>query len=127
VPIVSLSFPDQMIRDMDDIQKSLGFTGRSELVRAAIRLMLEDKREKDSLRGQVAAILAVTHNQEDEEPVTRIKHSFEDIIRTHLHNKITRTNCVELFLLEGDAQKIASMSNGFQKEDKMKSVKLVVV
>jgi len=127
VPIVSLSFPEQMIRDMDDIQKSLGFTGRSELVRAAIRLMLEDKREKDSLRGQVAAILAVTHNQEDEEPVTRIKHSFEDIIRTHLHNKITRTNCVELFLLEGDAQKIASMSNGFQKEDKMKSVKLVIV
>ncbi|TLY16391.1 MAG: CopG family ribbon-helix-helix protein [Thaumarchaeota archaeon] len=127
MPIVSLSFPDQMIRDMDDIQKSLGFTGRSELVRAAIRLMLEDKREKDSLRGQVAAILAVTHNQEDEEPVTRIKHSFEDIIRTHLHNKITRTNCVELFLLEGDAQKIASMSNGFQKEDKMKSVKLVIV
>jgi len=127
VPIVSLSFPDQMIRDMDDIQKSLGFTGRSELVRAAIRLMLEDKKEKDSLRGQVAAILAVTHNQEDEEPVTRIKHSFEDIIRTHLHNKITRTSCVELFLLEGDAQKIASMSNGFQKEDKMKSVKLVIV
>ena len=127
MPIVSLSFPDQMIRDMDDIQKSLGFTGRSELVRAAIRLMLEDKREKDSLRGQVAAILAVTHNQEDEEPVTRIKHSFEDIIRTHLHNKITRTNCVELFLLEGDAQKIASMSNGYQKEDKMKSVKLVIV
>ena len=127
MPIVSLSFPDQMIRDMDEIQKSLGFTGRSELVRAAIRLMLEDKREKDSLRGQVAAILAVTHNQEDEEPVTRIKHSFEDIIRTHLHNKITRTNCVELFLLEGDAQKIASMSNGFQKEDKMKSVKLVIV
>lgn len=127
MPIVSLSFPEQMIRDMDDIQKSLGFTGRSELVRAAIRLLLEDKREKDSLRGQVAAILAVTHNQEDEEPVTRIKHSFEDIIRTHLHNKITRTNCVELFLLEGDAQKIASMSNGFQKEDKMKSVKLVVV
>ena len=127
MPIVSLSFPDQMIRDMDEIQKSLGFTGRSELVRAAIRLMLEDKREKDSLRGQVAAILAVTHNQEDEEPVTRIKHSFEDIIRTHLHNKITRTNCVELFLLEGDAQKIASMSNGFQKEDKMKSVKLVMV
>lgn len=127
MPIVSLSFPEQMIRDMDDIQKSLGFTGRSELVRAAIRLMLEDKREKDSLRGEVAAILAVTHNQEDEEPVTRIKHSFEDIIRTHLHSKITRTNCVELFLLEGDAQKIASMSNGFQKEDKMKSVKLVIV
>src|SRR5438445_12436615 len=116
-----------MSRDMGESQKSLGFTGRSERGRAAILLMREDTREKDSLRGQVAAILAVTHNQEDEEPVTRIKHAFEDIIRTHLHNKITRYNCVELFLLEGDAQKIANMSNGFQKEDKMKSVRLVIV
>ncbi len=66
MPIVSLSFPEQMIKDMDEIQKSLGFTGRSELVRAAIRLMLEHKKEKDSLHGQVTAILAVTHNQEDE-------------------------------------------------------------
>jgi len=127
MPIVSLSFPEQMIKDMDEIQKSLGFTGRSELVRAAIRLMLEHKKEKDSLHGEVTAILAVTHNQDDEEPVTRIKHDFEDIIRTHLHNKITRYNCVELFLLEGDAQKITSITNGFQKEDKMKSVKLVIV
>src|SRR5436309_15631023 len=98
-----------MIRDMDDIQKSLGFTGRSELVRAAIRLLLEDKREKDSLGGQVAAILAVTHNQEDEEPVTRIKHSFKDIIRSHLHNNITRTTCVERLRLESAAQTVSSM------------------
>ncbi len=124
---MSLSLPQQMVVTIDEIQKSLGFSGRSELVRAALRLMLEDQRQKGSLKGRVTAILAVTHDQEDEEAVTRIKHLFEDVIRTHLHNKLSRSNCVELFLLEGDAEKITGMCKGFQKEDQMKSVKLLIV
>ncbi|MGA8857219.1 MAG: CopG family ribbon-helix-helix protein, partial [Candidatus Bathyarchaeia archaeon] len=125
--IVSLSFPDQMIKDMDQIQKSRGFTGRSELVRAAIRLMLEDTKEKDSMAGRISAIVTVTHNQEDEEPITRLKHSFQDIVRTHIHSKINHGNCIELFLLEGDGKKVASMTKSFQKEENMKSVRLIVL
>ena len=68
--IVSLSFPDEMVKQVDQIQKSRGFAGRSELVRAAIRLLIEDTREKDSLKGTVVALLVVTHNQENEDPIT---------------------------------------------------------
>ncbi len=32
MPVVSLSLPKQMIKEMDEVQESLGFTGRSELV-----------------------------------------------------------------------------------------------
>jgi len=127
VPIVSLSLPEQMILDMDGIQKSLGFTGRSELVRASIRLLLQDVKEKNSLSGNASAVVVVTHNEENEEPVTRIKHKFDNIVRTHVHNKIEKNNCVELFLLEGQANSITSMTQEFQKEDLIKSVKLIVL
>jgi CopG family nickel-responsive transcriptional regulator len=125
--IVSLSFPDQMIKDMDQIQKSRGFTGRSELVRAAIRLMLEDTKEKDSMAGRISAVVTVTHSQDDEEPITRLKHSFQDIVKTHIHSKINHGNCIELFLLEGDGKKVASMTKSFQKEENLKSVRLIVL
>jgi CopG family transcriptional regulator, nickel-responsive regulator len=125
--IVSLSFPDQMIKEMDQIQKSGGFAGRSELVRAAIRLLLEDAKEKDNISGHMNAIIVVTHDESNEAPITRLKHEFEDIVRTHIHNKISQNNCVELFLLEGEGKKIASMTREFQKEDKLKSVKLVAI
>lgn len=127
MPIVSLSLPEQMILDMDGIQKSLGFTGRSELVRASIRLLLQDVKEKNSLSGNASAVVVVTHNEENEEPVTRIKHKFDNIVRTHVHNKIEKNNCVELFLLEGQANSITSMTQEFQKEDLIKSVKLIVL
>ena len=125
--IVSLSFPETMISEMDQIQKSGGFAGRSELVRAAVRLLIEDSKEKDNLTGHMNAIVLVTHDESDEAPVTRLKHEFEEIVRTHIHNKLSKNNCVELFLLEGDGKKIASMVREFQKEDKLKSVKLVAI
>jgi CopG family nickel-responsive transcriptional regulator len=125
--IVSLSFPDQMIKEMDQIQKSGGFAGRSELVRAAIRLLFEDSREKDNLSGHLNSILIVTHDESDEAPVTRIKHAFEEIVKTHIHSKISQSNCVEFFLLEGEGRKVALITREFQKEDKIKSVKLVVI
>ncbi len=125
--IVSLSFPDEMVKQVDQIQKSRGFAGRSELVRAAIRLLIEDTREKDSLKGTVVALLVVTHNQENEDPITALKHQFEGIVKTQIHSKISAANCVELFLVEGEGAKVASMTKAFQKEEKMKSVKLVVV
>lgn len=125
--IVSLSFPEEMVKDMDHIQKSQGFTGRSELVRAALRLMLDDAREKDAIVGNVDAVLTVTHNQNHEEPITRLKHEFEDIVKTHFHSKINRGNCVEVFLLEGEGKKVTSMSKAFQKEDDLKSVKMIIL
>ena len=127
MPIVSLSFPDQMIKEIDQIQEAQGFTGRSELVRAAIRLLIEDSKEKDAISGHTNAIIVVTHDESNEAPITKLKHQFEDIVKTHIHNKLSHSNCVELFLLEGEGKKVASMAKEFQKEDKMKSVKLIVI
>jgi CopG family nickel-responsive transcriptional regulator len=127
VTVVSLSFPDALLKEMDGIQESLGYTGRSELVRAGIRLLLQDVKEKEGLSGNVSAVVVATHSEENEEKVTQIKHRFDDIVRTHIHNKITRNNCVELFLLEGPAKSVARMAEEFQKEDAIRSVKLVMI
>ena len=125
--VVSLSFPESMLKEMDDVQKNSGFTGRSELVRAAIRMMLEDARERSLASGDMNGLLIVTHDEEQEAPVTTIKHQFEDIITTHVHNKTKTSMCIEVFVLQGDAKKINSMTKAFQAEDKMKSTKLIPI
>jgi CopG family transcriptional regulator, nickel-responsive regulator len=127
VPIVSLSFPESMMKEMDELQKVLGFTGRSELVRASIRLLIQDVKEKNALAGKGSAVIVLTHTEENEEPVTRIKHRYDDIVRTHIHNKITKNNCVEMFLLEGSTPEVATMAKEFQKEEGIRSVKLIML
>ena len=127
MPIVSLSLPEQMVTAMDQIQESVGFSGRSELVRAAIRLLLEDTKMKDALTGKTNAVIVVGHARDDEEPVTRLKHKFEDIVRTHVHVKVSHEDCVEVFVLSGEGSAIASMTKEFEKERKIRSVKLLQV
>jgi CopG family nickel-responsive transcriptional regulator len=127
MPIVSLSLPEQMVRAMDEIQASVGFSGRSELVRAAIRLLLEETREKDAMTGKTNAVIVVGHARDDEEPVTRLKHKFESIVRTHVHVKVSHEDCVEVFVLAGDGPEIVSMTKEFERERKIRTVKLLQV
>ncbi len=127
MPIVSLSLPEQMVKAMDEIQDSIGFSGRSELVRAAIRLLLEDTRHKDALTGRSDAVIVVGHAKEDEEPVTRLKHRFEEIVKTHVHCKVSHEDCIEVFILAGEGKQIAAMAKEFEKEKKIRSVKLIQV
>jgi len=127
MPIVSLSLPDQMVKSMDEIQGSVGFAGRSELVRAAIRLLLEDTREKSALTGKVNAVVVVGHASADEDPVTKIKHSYDDVVRTHVHCKVSQDDCIEVFILAGEGKEIAAMARGFERERKIKTVRLLRV
>ncbi len=127
MPVVSLSLPESMLKDMDELEKSFGFTGRSELVRAAMRSMLNENRERSGLSGEANGLLVVTHDQEQEEPVTKLKHRFEEIIRTHVHSKTSSSICVELFLVHGPARKVVEMSKAFQAEGKMKSTKFIPI
>jgi CopG family transcriptional regulator, nickel-responsive regulator len=127
MPIVSLSLPESMLKEMDGMQEALGYTGRSELVRAGVRLLIQDTKEKQGLSGRVSAVVVCTHTEENEEKVTKIKHRFDAIVRTHIHNKLSRSNCVELFLLEGEAEAVTKMTEEFKKEDAIRSVKLVMI
>ena len=127
MPIISLSLPDQMVKAMDEIQDSVGFAGRSELVRAAIRLLLEDTRDKSALVGRTNAVVVVSHASVDEEPVTRLKHAYGDIVKTHIHCRVSDEDCIEVFVLAGEGRQISAMAKGFERERKIKSVKLLRV
>jgi CopG family nickel-responsive transcriptional regulator len=127
MPIVSLSLPEQMVKAMDEIQASVGFSGRSELVRAAIRLLLEDTKEKDALAGKTNAVVVVGHARDDEDPVTKLKHSYGDIVRTHVHCKVSQEDCIEVFVLAGEGKQISAMAKGFERERKIKTVRLLRV
>jgi CopG family nickel-responsive transcriptional regulator len=112
---------------LDEVQKTVGFSKRSEMIRAALRMMVEDIRAKNSITGATNAVIIVTHDKDNEVTVTKLKHEFEDIVKTHVHSKVGKYNCVELFLLEGDGQKIAQMARLFERDRSIRSIKLVTI
>jgi len=54
-----------------------------------------------------------------EDTVTAIKHEFEDIISTQIHNHLREDKCIEVFILEGDAARINDLVRLFLTTRKM--------
>ena len=127
MPIVSISLNDEILKQIDSLQKNLGFSGRSDAIRAGIRSFVSEEKQKEDLSGSVNAILLVVHNDEYDNQVTDIKHSYEDLITMHLHSKIEGDKCMELFILKGESDPVTEITKKFQINKKMDTVKLVAL
>ncbi len=127
MPIVSISLNDEILSELDRLKKSMGFSGRSETIRAGIRNFVSEEKQKIELSGNVHAILLVVHNDEFDHIVSGIKHNFEDLITTHLHSKIEGNKCMELFVIDGEAERVATITKDFLTNKKMDTVKLVTI
>ena len=125
--IVSISLNDGILKELDKLQGSMGFTGRSEIIRAGIRTFVQEEKQKRELKGKQNAVLIVVHADEHDDQVAGIKHDYEDLIKTHLHNKIDGERCMEMFFLDGDSKKIQAITQGFLTDKKMDTVKLVAL
>jgi CopG family nickel-responsive transcriptional regulator len=126
VPIISASLSDTTLQELHRIQKTMRFSSRSEAIRAAIRILAAESKEREPLAGNVRGILLLIHEHEAEGLVTNVKHTFLDIIYTQLHNRFKEGKCLELFLLEGEADRVKEMTDLFQKADGIESVRLLV-
>ena len=127
MPIVSISLTEEILKEIDTLQKNLGFSGRSDAIRAGIRSFVSEEKQKEDLSGNVNSILLVIHNDEYDNQVTDVKHSFEDLITMHLHSKIEGDKCMELFILKGESDTVSEITKNFQTNKKMDTVKLVAL
>lgn len=124
--IVSISLNDAILKEIDRIQNAFGYSGRSEVIRAGARLLISESKEKERLTGKINSTLLLIHSQNIEDVVTEIKHRFEDITKTQIHSHLRENKCLEVFVLDGDADRIKEMVRLFQTSRKMDYVKLIV-
>jgi len=117
---------DQLLEELDKLQSELGYSGRSEVVRAAIRLFLTDGREKQRFTGNVNGVLLAIHSHEAEHHVTQLKARFLDIIQTQLHNRFQEGKCMELFILDGDVDRVRELAAELQRNEENEYVKLLI-
>ena len=126
MPIVSISLNENIIQELDKLQEILGFSGRSEIVRASVRNLLLEEKRIDGLAGVLHSVLLVIHDEKSDQEISEMRHDYDKIINTHIHNKIDKDRCLEIFVLYGDSEDIKSMTKKFQGNRKMDQVRLIV-
>lgn len=125
--IISVSLSEKLLQGIDQLKEETGFSGRSDVIRASTRMLIADTQDKKNLEGDINSILILIHNQKSEDKVTEIKHDFEDIIETQIHSHLKEDKCLELFILEGDAKRMNTLTKMFQTTRKIEYVRLVTI
>lgn len=109
--VVSISMPDELEERIDEFAEDHGYTGRSEIVREAVRNLMsefEDKRLEDR---ELMAIVTVLFDYETtvvEEKMMHLRHDHEDLVASNFHSHVGDRYCMELFVLEGQLDEISS-------------------
>jgi len=123
--IISISLPEESERSLEAIQQSLGLSGRSEAVRASIRIAEAEMKDTEELGGEVEGVLIVVHNTHGDKWIGMLQHKYESIIRTQLHSHLQNRKCLEVMILSSDADTLSSMIKEIYRTDKADYVKFV--
>ena len=124
--IISVSLNDNILNDVEKIQNDYGYSGRSEVIRAGLRLLISKNKETEKLTGEINSILIIIHHHDSENLVSEIKHDFKDITKTQIHSHFEDNKCLEIFVLQGIAERIKEMYRLFKTNKKMHVVNLIV-
>lgn len=125
--IISMSMDAETLNDLDTLQKELGIAGRSETIRQCIRLFNSERKQSRKLTGEIDGVVLVVHPDEQTETVSEIRHAYQHIIKTQIHNHLENHTCLELFIIKGPAENVKKLMGSLQTSKKITFSKLLVV
>jgi CopG family nickel-responsive transcriptional regulator len=109
--VVSVSMPEELLERIDQFADEHGYTGRSEVVREASRNLLgefEDKKLEDRELIGVVTVLFDYESSKVEHRMMNLRHEYEDLVASNVHNHVGDHYCMELFILEGGLTDIST-------------------
>lgn len=104
--IVSLSLPDELVRQLDQVITERGYKGRSEIVRAALRDFVKLHKKEGELKGHVGAVVVLQYPESTERDLSAIRHAHNDLVKSMLHAHTSDDQCTTILHCEGGDQKI---------------------
>ncbi len=122
--IVSFSLDDETISALAKMQSDLNFKNRSDVVRMSVRALTDEIDSLDKLGGLITSVAIIVHSKKHDSEVDELKHEFDDVIATQVHNFFSG-KCVEIFVLHGSAQRIVKFAKSLKTKKHLEYAKLV--
>jgi len=122
--IVSVSLPDALLKQVDQLTKAKAYAGRSEIVRASLRDFIAEQMQDPKRAGQRYATLTLVYPQGQERRIGEIRHQFGEVVQSLMHGD-GGGECVEIFLVRGTGSLIQEFADRLRAFRATKLVKLV--
>ena len=124
--IISVSVDDETLKKLDTVGKEQGFKGRSELIRTCVEEFIQNHESYKKLKGKIEAVITVVTKEKYESAGTDVVHDFTHITQTHIHHHLQSHQCMDVFVVKGNADLIQKMIKALQSSPKIQKVHVAV-
>jgi CopG family nickel-responsive transcriptional regulator len=125
---IGVSLPKNLLNEFDSIIRSRGYSSRSEAIRDAIRMYINEFRWLERESGEVIGVVSVIYDHNFKgvtDMIISLQHDFNEIITTTMHIHLDEENCLEMITVRGDMSKIKKMVGRLNSLKGVTSVKLI--
>jgi len=112
--VISITLPSDLLNQFDEFMKSRGYFSRSEAFRDAVRNLISEAEIAKFSSGNVAATIMTTcdYARKDVDlKISELRHEFDDVVIENVHRHINGKYCVEIFVTEGNNDRILNLIN----------------
>jgi CopG family nickel-responsive transcriptional regulator len=130
MPIISISLTRYLLTNLDRFMRERGYSSRSEAVRDAIRDTLAEHDQSRFKQGSVTATVTVIseHERHDvDQRLMRLRHEHDEIVSGNMHIHLGSNYCLEIFIMEGEAEKVLAFIGRIRAMRGIQQVKFTMV
>jgi len=110
--VISITLPNDLLKKFDQFIKARGYYSRSEAFRDAVRSLIAEAEVAKLETGIVAATMMITceyARRDVDLRMSELRHEFDDIVVENFHRHIDQQYCLEVFIAEGDYQRVLEL------------------
>jgi CopG family nickel-responsive transcriptional regulator len=126
----SVSLPPSLVRDFDDLWKSMGYENRSKAVHDAFRSFISEYKWPREEGGEIGGTIALLYYLDKPGLLNHIveaQHKFENVVVSSMHIHLTKDKCLEIIAVRGKADRIKSLSQELMTKKGVKQLKFTAI
>lgn len=127
---MSVTLPQSLLSELDDIVEVGGYDSRSEATREALRMFATEFNRQWDLSGTLSGFVVILYDHEHSgvtDTMTALQHEFAEIIIAVQHVHLSEHLCLESIAVHGFGERIEQMVSKLRPVKGVHQTKLSVV
>ncbi len=126
----SVSLPPNLVKELDEVRRGMGYGSRSKAVHDAIRGFISEYRWMQKKEGEVTGAVVMLYYADKPGLLSRIlhvQHRFEEVIPSTMHVHLTGNKCLEIIAVRGVAEEVKSLAQELVTKKGVKELKIMAI
>jgi len=127
---VGVTFPPELLNDLDEIIKEIGYDSRSKAIQDAVTSFVTEQRLLHREKGKKAGVLVMVYDHDVkglEDDLIESQHHHRKVINSVLHVHLSDRECLEAIAVKGDAEEIRRLTQELTTRKGVKQVRSTIV